>query len=274
MTRVLICAFVLSGCTGAIGNSITSAPEPMTPEIVGELPANVTGTASKALIKLATTGNPDALHTELGGDVISSKALQEKVGSLLKLDRDEHLAPKALVTSTGETYAMVAPTITKDHFILVDSNDVVRRMDVGNTEGDQNPFIVQTLTKLPSAVTGTASEALIKLATTGNPDALRTELGGTVISSKELEKKAAGVLELDKKEHLAPKALVTKTGETYAMVAPTITKDNFILLDNQGNLMRMDVGHTEGNNMPFAALNVVEDGGTPWYVEFWYWLKG
>ena len=49
--------------------------------------------------------------------------LADEGGHLLNLAKDEHLAPKALVTPTGETYAMVAPTITKNDFILVDSQD-------------------------------------------------------------------------------------------------------------------------------------------------------
>ena len=91
----------------------------------------------------------------------------------------------------------------------------------------------------------TASDALVTLATTGNPDPLHKELGGTVISSAELQKRVGSLLNLEKMEHLAPKALVTPTGETYAMVAPTITKDNFILKElgsSWGNVMRMDVG--------------------------------
>ena len=74
-------------------------------------------------------------------------------------------------------------------------------------------------------------------------------------------------------EHLAPDALVTPTGETYAMVAPTITKDIFILMDNQENVMRMDVGNTEEHRIPFVVQNIVEDGGTRWYVGIWYWLS-
>ena len=58
------------------------------------------------------------------------------------------------------------------------------------------------------------------------------------------------------------------------MVAPTITKDNFILVDSQGNAMRMDVGNTEGHRMPLVVLNIVEDGGTPWYVQLWHWIAG
>ena len=127
---------------------------------------------------------------------------------------------------------------------------------------------------LPSSVSGDASDALVTLATTGNPDPLRAELGGTVTSSEELQKKAGGLLKLEKQKHLAPKALVTPNGETYAMVAPTITKDNFILVDSQGNVMRMDVGNTEGHRMPFVVQQIVEDGGTAWYVEFWYWITG
>lgn len=125
---------------------------------------------------------------------------------------------------------------------------------------------------LPASVTGKASDALVTLATTGNPDPLHTELGGTVISSEELQKKANASMKLQKTEHLAPKALVTPTGDTYAMVAPTITKDNFILADRQGNVFRVDVGDSEGHRMPFAVETIVADGGTPWHVEFWRWI--
>ncbi|MGB8221621.1 MAG: hypothetical protein WCF10_03495, partial [Polyangiales bacterium] len=117
-----------------------------------------------------------------------------------------------------------------------------------------------------------ASDALVTLATTGNPDPLQAQLGGTVNSSEELQGKVGSLLKLDKSEHLAPKALTTPSGETYAMVAPTITKDNFILVDATGKAMRMDVGATEGDFKPFVVQTIVEDGGTPWYVEFWYWL--
>ena len=101
---------------------------------VNEWPSAVMGTASDALGTLATTGNPDPLQAELGGTVMSSEDLQMKVGHLLNLEKDEHLAPKALVTPTGETYAMVAPTITKDIFILGDNTGQARRMDVGDSE--------------------------------------------------------------------------------------------------------------------------------------------
>ena len=127
---------------------------------------------------------------------------------------------------------------------------------------------------LPASVSGGASDALVTLATTGNPDPLHAELGGTVISSEELQKKVGRLLKLDKQEHLAPKALVTPNGETYAMVAPTITKDNYIMVDSKGSVMRMDVGNTEGHRMPFVVQQIVEDGGTAWYVEFWYWITG
>jgi len=126
--------------------------------------------------------------------------------------------------------------------------------------------------ELPASVAGKASDALVTLATTGNPEPLHTELGGTVISSEELQKKANAFMRLQKSEHLAPKALVTPTGEIYAMVAPTITKDNFILADSQGNVLRVDVGASEGHRMPFVVNTIVEDGGTPWYVEFWRWI--
>jgi len=126
--------------------------------------------------------------------------------------------------------------------------------------------------ELPASLSGKASDALVTLATTGNPDPLHAELGGTVISSEELQQKANASLKLQKTEHLAPKALVTPTGDTYAMVAPTITKDNFILADRQGNVLRVDVGDSEGHRMPFVVETIVADGGTPWYVEFWRWI--
>jgi hypothetical protein len=125
---------------------------------------------------------------------------------------------------------------------------------------------------LPASVTGKASDALVTLATTGNPEPLHTELGGTVISSEELQKKANASMKLQKMEHLAPKALVAPNGDVYAMVAPTITKDNFILADHQGNVFRVDVGDSEGHRMPFAVETIMADGGTPWYVEFWRWI--
>ena len=206
------------------------APALALPGYASDSPSSVSGGASDALVTLATTGNPDPLHAELGGNIISSEELQMKVGSLLKLEKQEHLAPKALVTPNGETYAMVAPTITKDNYIMVDSKGTVMRMDVGNTEGHRMPFIVQKITDLSSSVSGAASDALITLATTGNPDPLHAELGGNIISSEELQKKVGNLLNLEKQEHLAPKALVTPNGETFAMVAPTITKDNFILV--------------------------------------------
>jgi len=126
--------------------------------------------------------------------------------------------------------------------------------------------------ELPAAVTGKASDALVTLATTGNPEPLHAELGGTVISSEDLQKKASALMKIQKSEHLAPKALMAPSGEIYAMVAPTLTKDNFILADRQGNLLRVDVGDSEGHRMPFVVETVVEDGGTPWYVEFWNWI--
>jgi hypothetical protein len=125
---------------------------------------------------------------------------------------------------------------------------------------------------LPTSVTGKASDALVTLATTGNPDPLHAELGGTVISSDDLQKKANALMKLQKTEHLAPKALVAPNGDVYAMVAPTITKDNFILADSRGNVHRIDVGDSEGHRMPFVVNTVVADGGTPWYVEFWRWI--
>lgn len=126
--------------------------------------------------------------------------------------------------------------------------------------------------ELPASLSGKASDALVTLATTGNPDPLHAELGGTVISSEDLQKRANASMRLQKAEHLAPKALVAPNGDIYAMVAPTITKDNFILADAQGNVLRVDVGDSEGHRIPFVVETVVADGGTPWYVELWRWV--
>ena len=125
----------------------------------------------------------------------------------------------------------------------------------------------------PSPTSGAASDALVTLATTGNPDPLQSELGGKIISSAELQERAGGLLNLDKNEKLAPMALVTPDGETYAMVAPSITKDNFIFVDAKSNVMRLDVGDTEGHRKPFVVNEIVEDGGTSWYVQFWHWIS-
>ena len=129
-------------------------------------------------------------------------------------------------------------------------------------------------TDVPEKMKGEASDALVTLATTGNPDPLQKELGGTVMSSMELQERVGDLLDLEKDEHLAPKALMTPSGELYSMVAPTITKDNFIYVTADGKAMRMDVGANEGHRMPFVVNEIVEDGGTPWYVEFWWWLTG
>lgn len=132
---------------------------------------------------------------------------------------------------------------------------------------------------LPDTVTGTASAGLIQIATTGNPEGLHRELGGRIEPSSlvaETVGQAAldGLLDVANEEHLAPKALVAPTGEIYAMVAPTITKDNFILVTKDGMARRMDVGASEGTHRPFPVAEIVGDGGTRWYVEFWYWVTG
>jgi tRNA-binding EMAP/Myf-like protein len=254
-------------------------------QAAGPLPATVTGVASEGLVLLATTGNPDPLQKELGGNVVPSSDLEKKLGAktmatLLTLDKGEHLAPKGLIAPTGEWYNMVAPTITKDNFILVDKTGAARRMSVGAVAGDRRPTVVvdADTADLPATVTGVASQGLILLATTGNPDPLQKEIGGKIVPSSELEAKIgpkamASLLKLDKKEHLAPKSLIAPTGEWYNMVAPTITKDNFILVDKTGVPRRLSVGAVAGTNRPSIVAHVEEDGGTPWYVEFWYWIR-
>lgn len=130
---------------------------------------------------------------------------------------------------------------------------------------------------LPEPVTGVASAGLVQLATTGNPDGLHRELGGRIEASSVIAETVGratldGLLDIASEEHLAPKALVAPTGEIYAMVAPTLTKDNFILVTRDGRARRMDVGDNEGTHRPFQVTRIVGDGGTAWYVEFWNWL--
>jgi len=256
------------------------------PAPVTGLPTPATGEASPGLIKLATTGNPEGLQKELGGKIESSSVVATTVGKatldgLLDTANQEHLAPMALLTPTGDIYAMVAPTITKDNFVLVTPDGIVRRMDVGASEGTNMTFEVAAIdrSRLPSTVTGPASAGLIKLATTGNPEGLHDELGGRIVDSGIVaqtvgQESLDALLETGQDEHLAPKALVAPSGELYAMVAPTITKDNFVLVTADGRAFRMDVGASEGTNHPFRVTKVVSDGGTPWYVEFWHWLVG
>jgi len=132
---------------------------------------------------------------------------------------------------------------------------------------------------LPATVTGIASAGLVRLATTGNPEGLHDEIGGRIEDSRIIAQTVGQatldeLLETGQDEHLAPKALVAPSGELYAMVAPTITKDNFVLVTADGRALRMDVGESEGTHRPFRVTKVVGDGGTPWYVEFWHWLAG
>lgn len=254
--------------------------------LAAALPDTVTGTASAGLIQIATTGNPEGLHGELGGQIVSSGVIAERIGQntldgLLDVAREEHLAPKALIAPSGEIYAMVAPTITKDNFVLVTPDGIARRMDVGASEGTHRPFQVAEIDRkgLPASVSGKASAGLTQLATTGNPEGLHGELGGEirdsgVVASTVGRASLDGLLDVAREEHLAPKALVAPTGEIYAMVAPTITKDNFILVTADGRARRMDVGASEGTHRPFQVVTIVDDGGTPWYTEFYYWLTG
>ena len=251
------------------------------------LPEPVQGKASGGLVQLATTGNPEGLKAELGGNVLESSVVANTVGQntlngLLDINQGEHLAPDALVTPSGDIYAMVAPTITKDNFVLVTGDQVARRMDVGSTEGTGQPFVISEIDPrdLPAAVKGKASAGLVQLATTGNPAGFHQEMRGSSIVDSSAVAKQVGqgaldaLLKVDEGEGLAPKALVTREGEIYAMIAPRITKDNFVLVNAGGEIFRMDVGSTEGTGLPYRVTKVVSDGGAPWYVEFWYWLTG
>jgi hypothetical protein len=57
------------------------------PSYASDLPAAIAGRASDALVTLATTGNPEPLHSEIGGTVISSEDLQKKANALMKLQK-------------------------------------------------------------------------------------------------------------------------------------------------------------------------------------------
>lgn len=136
-----------------------------------------------------------------------------------------------------------------------------------------------SLAELPATVTGKASTGLIQISTTGNPEGIHEELGGTIEKSEVIattvgQDKLDSLLDTANDEHLAPMALVAPSGDIYVMVAPTITKDNFILVTADGDIRRMDVGSTEGHLEPFVVTEIVGDGGTPWYVELFYWITG
>jgi len=73
--------------------------------------------------------------------ILTQEGVNTNIGNLLILEKEEHLAPKALVTPTGETYAMLAPAITKNNFILVDHEGQTRRMDVGDS-GPQSQGLI------------------------------------------------------------------------------------------------------------------------------------
>jgi hypothetical protein len=122
--------------------------------------------------------------------------------------------------------------------------------------------------EMAKAMHGKASKGLIRLATTGNPETLQKELGGKIVSSESIAKMAKSLLK--NKEHLAPKALVAKGGDIYAMVAPVITKDNFIYV-RKGKVIRMDVGETEGTHNPFIVKSVVADGGSSIWEQLGHW---
>ena len=115
----------------------------------------------------------------------------------------------------------------------------------------------------------TASAALITLATTGNPVPLKHELGGEIVDSNRIDASAL----LSSEEHLAPKALMMADGSLVAMVAPTITKDNFVVSED-GNVRRLDVGHTEGHDKPFVVtdLSAVKDGGASLWEQLGHWF--
>lgn len=115
-----------------------------------------------------------------------------------------------------------------------------------------------------------ASAALITLATTGNPVPLQAEMGGQIVDSDRINAMAV----LDGEEHLAPKALLLQDGTLVAMVAPTITKDNFVVSADNG-VRRLDVGHTEGTHIPFLVkdLEAVKDGGASIWEQIGHWFE-
>lgn len=115
-----------------------------------------------------------------------------------------------------------------------------------------------------------ASAALITLATTGNPVPLKNEMGGTIVDSSKLNVSSV----LQSSEHLAPKALMLDDNTYVAMVAPTITKDNFVVV-RSGKPQRLDVGHTEGTHIPFVVsdINAVKDGGASIFEQIGHWFE-
>ena len=116
----------------------------------------------------------------------------------------------------------------------------------------------------------TASAALITLATTGNPVPLQKEMNGQIVDSSRLDVTSV----LQQGEHLAPKALMLDSETYIAMVAPTITKDNFVVV-TRGRPQRLDVGHTEGHHKPFVVkdIDAVKDGGASIFEQIGHWFE-
>jgi len=115
-----------------------------------------------------------------------------------------------------------------------------------------------------------ASAALITLATTGNPVPLQGELGGEIVSSDMIDASTV----INPEEHLAPKALMLDDNVLIAMVAPTITKDNFVVSIN-GKVSRLDVGDSEGHRIPFVVedIEAVKDGGASIWEQIGHWFQ-
>ena len=121
-----------------------------------------------------------------------------------------------------------------------------------------------------------AGAALVTLATTGAPGALQEELGGKIVDSSMVSAATMSLLDLDNDEHLAPKALVLEDGTAIVMVAPTITKDNFIVIDGMG-ATRLDAAQGEGEGgkiFKVSADNISEDGGANVFQRIGHGIKG
>ncbi|MBE8191683.1 MAG: hypothetical protein HAW64_05660 [Alphaproteobacteria bacterium] len=220
---------------------------------------------SAALITLATTGNPADLQSLIGGKVVENINTSKSV-----LVGDEHYAPPALVVG-NTTYRMVAPTATTDNFIIQTGNVIVR-LDVGKSEGDNVVRIVSTARVAKAKSGGSANETgrlmisdeLVTLATTGDPSGLKSVLGGKVVENLNTD---TSVLNGD--EHYAPPALVVG-GTTYRMVAPTDTTDNFIIKTGD-SVVRFDIGKSEGDNVIRVVATSGEgasgftNSGDSWY---------
>ncbi len=198
---------------------------------------------SEALIILATTGDPSALQSELGGVVVEDLPMSSAV-----LTGGERYAPPALVVN-GTVYRMVHPDKTTDNMVIQTGNLIVR-LDVGHSEKDNvvRAVAAAKVKKLEN-VNGNwgnqktiLSDEFLSLALEGTPERLQKVIGGKIKNNLSTNNTV-----LRNGEKYVSSALAVN-GTVYRMIYPTYTMDNFIISTN-GLVIRLDAGNSEKDNV-------------------------